>query len=147
MATNPRPVFPSGEQRERRDQPRILLTAVGVDQSQYAGHSFRIGAAMAGLEEATIHTLDRWNRDAIILYIRMPSSRLADLTSTLSGSSLGGVAELMFLLWEGAFPGTRLHTLPPLHEGQSFPDIPQTVFSAAVLAIFSARSFCFPASN
>ena len=69
------------------------LTAVGVDQSQYAGHSFRIGAAtaaaMAGLQEVTIRTLGRWNSNAFMLYIRMPSSRLADLTSTISGSSLG----------------------------------------------------------
>eukprot|EP00731_Ephydatia_muelleri_P033087 Em0025g43a len=65
------------------------LSAVGVDQSLYAGHSFRIGAAtaaaMAGMEEATIRTLGRWNSDAFMLYIRMPGSQLAKLTNTIAG--------------------------------------------------------------
>ena len=66
------------------------LSAVGVDQSQYACHSFRIGAAtaaaMAGLEEATIRTLGRWNSNAFMLYIQMPGVQLAKLTNTIGGS-------------------------------------------------------------
>ena len=123
------------------------LTAIGVDQSQYAGHSFRIGAAMAGLEEATIRTLGRWKSDAFMLYIRMPSSRLADLTSTISGSSLGVCGGTHVpSLGGGVSQYTPSHPSAP-SRGAGFPDIPQTVFSAAMLAIFSARSDCVPASK
>ena len=42
-------------------QLRSILTAIGLPQQQYAGHSFRIGtattAAMAGIEDSTIQTL------------------------------------------------------------------------------------------
>ena len=72
---------------------REVLTTIRVDQSQYAGHSFRIGAAtaaaMAGLEESTIRTLGRWNSDAFMLYIRIPSLHLAKLTSTCTLTTLG----------------------------------------------------------
>ena len=53
---------------------RQALSAIGVDSSQYAGHSFRIGAATTasarGLSESTIQMLGRWQSSAYQLYIR-----------------------------------------------------------------------------
>ena len=44
---------------------RKVLTTLGVPQDQYAGHSFRIGAAttaaLAGVEDSTIQLLGRWH--------------------------------------------------------------------------------------
>lgn len=48
---------------------RKALTAAGLDQSKYAGHSFRIRvettAASVGIEDSTIKTLGRWERAAV----------------------------------------------------------------------------------
>ena len=66
---------------------RKALSALGLQQDQYAGHSFRIGAAtaaaQAGLEDSTIKALGRWNSSAFLLYIRTPRERLASFTQTL----------------------------------------------------------------
>ena len=68
-----------------------ILAAVGLPQLQYAGHSFRIGAAttaaLAGVEDSTIQTLGRWHSAAYLQYIRMPSERLANLSSVLARST------------------------------------------------------------
>ena len=67
---------------------RKALSAVGLQQDQYAGHSFRIGAAtaaaQAGLEDSTIKALGRWNSSAFLLYIRTPRHQLASLTQALA---------------------------------------------------------------
>ena len=65
---------------------RKALAAVGLDQSSFAGHSFRIGAATAasraGLPDSTIQTLGRWSSAAFLTYIRTPRHELASLTRT-----------------------------------------------------------------
>ena len=70
------------------DQLRSILSAVGVPQHLYAGHSFRIGeattAAMAGVEDSTIQTLGRWQSAAYLQYVRMPSEQLARLSLVLA---------------------------------------------------------------
>ena len=64
------------------------LEQVGIEQSRYNGHSFRIGAAtMAarqGIEDSMIQTLGRWRSDAYKIYIRLPRAQLASISKTLS---------------------------------------------------------------
>ena len=68
---------------------RRILEGLGFPQHQYAGHSFRIGAAtaasLAGVEDSTIQLLGRWRSAAFLRYIRTPQDRLAALSSTLIG--------------------------------------------------------------
>jgi hypothetical protein len=71
-------------------QIRTILAAIGLPQQQYAGHSFRIGAAttaaIAGIEDSTIQTLGRWHSAAFLQYIRMPKARLASLSGVMARS-------------------------------------------------------------
>ncbi len=73
------------------DQLRDVLAAVGLPRHQYAGHSFRIGAAttaaMGGVEDSTIQTLGRWHSSAYLQYIRLPSERLAGVSVVLAKHS------------------------------------------------------------
>jgi hypothetical protein len=66
---------------------RMLLTAAGFDSSQYAGHSFRRGAASsaaaAGFTEFEIQQLGRWRSDAYKLYIDASRPRLLNLSARL----------------------------------------------------------------
>ncbi len=77
------------------NQIREVLGTLGVPQHDYAGHSFRIGAAttaaMAGVEDSTIQTLGRWHSSAFLQYVRTPKERLASLSATLAKSSSGPV--------------------------------------------------------
>ena len=70
------------------EQIRGCLNRAGLPQHQYAGHSFRIGAAttaaIAGIEDSTIQTLGRWHSAAFLQYIRMPRERLASLASVMA---------------------------------------------------------------
>lgn len=70
---------------------RAILAAVGLPQSSYAGHSFRIGAAttaaLAGLEDSIIQKMGRWNSSAYLTYIRTPKDQLAATTRTLARAS------------------------------------------------------------
>ena len=49
------------------------LTAAGLDQAAFAGHSFCIGvataAAQAGVSDSVIQMLGRWNSTAFLSYI------------------------------------------------------------------------------
>ena len=69
-------------------QLRPVLASAGLPQHDYAGHSFRIGAAttaaLAGVEDSTIQTLGRWHSAAYLRYVRMPSEQLANLSATLA---------------------------------------------------------------
>ena len=71
-------------------QIRTILATIGLPQQQYAGHSFRIGAAttaaVAGIEDSTIQTLGRWHSAAFLQYIRMPKARLAVLSGVMARS-------------------------------------------------------------
>ena len=73
-------------------QLRSVLTAVGLPQGQYAGHSFRIGAATTAalrrVEDSMIQTLGRWTSTDFLQYIRMPKTQLASgLPDRLMGHS------------------------------------------------------------
>ncbi len=66
---------------------RAMLKKAGLDDRKYAGHSFRIGAATsaaaAGISDAHIKILGRWESAAYQLYIHMPRPQLAGLTQQL----------------------------------------------------------------
>ena len=68
---------------------RRILEGLGFPQHQYAGHSFRIGAAtaasLAGVEDSTIQLLGRWQSAEFLKYVHTPQDRLAALSSTLTG--------------------------------------------------------------
>ena len=67
---------------------RQVLQAIGLPYQDFAGHSFRIGAATAaakaGLEDSAIRTLGRWNSSAFHTYIRTPREHLAQLSSMIA---------------------------------------------------------------
>ena len=67
---------------------RNALSKAGYAEEQFAGHSFRIGAAtsaaLVGIEDSMIQALGRWHSAAYLRYIRTPHSHLAALTATLA---------------------------------------------------------------
>ena len=73
------------------EQIRSVLSSVGAPQHQYAGHSFRIGAAtiaaMAGVEDSVIQALGRWHSAAFLQFIRTPKEHLARISLTLATAS------------------------------------------------------------
>ena len=89
MAVNPGPVFHLASEayltKDRIVQEvRKALTAAGLDQSKYAGHSFRIGVATAaavGIEVSK--TLGGWESAAYQLYVRLPREVLTSVSSKL----------------------------------------------------------------
>ncbi len=67
---------------------REALQAIGLPYQEFAGHSFRIGAATAaaraGIEDSTIRMLGRWSSSAFLTYIRTPRDHLARFSTTLA---------------------------------------------------------------
>ena len=75
---------------------RNTLNTLGLPQHNYAGHSFRAGAAttaaLAGVEDSTIQTLGRWQSAAFLQYVRCPvSSSRRYLGSWLKTGSVQGL--------------------------------------------------------
>ena len=72
---------------------RDALTRAGYACQDYAGHSFRIGAATtaaaAGIPDSTIQALGRWSSAAFLRYIRTPRDRLAQLSASLAPPTSG----------------------------------------------------------
>ena len=71
---------------------RHLLSQAGMYPSNYASHSFRIGAATtaaaAGLPTWLIKTLGRWSSNAYLTYVRCPNSVIASVPKTLSSAAV-----------------------------------------------------------
>ena len=63
------------------EEIRKLLRALELPEENYAGHSFRIGAAtsaaLARIKDRTIQLLGRWQSGAFLRYIRTPHELLA----------------------------------------------------------------------
>ena len=70
---------------------RKVLVALGLPDHQYAGHSFRIGAAtsaaLAGVEDSTIQILGRWQSSAFLRYIRTPHERLEAVSIAIASQN------------------------------------------------------------
>lgn len=66
------------------DALRVALARVGLDQSKYCGHSFRIRAATTaatnGIEDST---LGRWRSLAYLQYVKIPRDQLANYSRVL----------------------------------------------------------------
>ena len=66
---------------------RKALTEAGLDQIEFACHSFPIGAATAaaeaGIFDSTIQTLGGWSSAAFLAYIRTPHQKLALLPNSV----------------------------------------------------------------
>ena len=89
-AAGPFFVFPNGTPLTKAkfvDITRQALEDLGLPRHQFAGHSYRIGAATTaaqmGLEDSLIMTLGRWNSAAYLRYIRTPREELAAATARL----------------------------------------------------------------
>ena len=69
---------------------RRLLRQQGLDETLYASHSFRIGAATAagstGLPTWLIKTLGRWSSDCYERYIRTPKDCLVSIPCQLNAN-------------------------------------------------------------
>ena len=70
---------------------RAALEAAGYVANDYAGHSFRIGAAttaaQCGIQDYLIKTLGRWESSAYTRYIRTSPEVLRGVAKTLTGAS------------------------------------------------------------
>ncbi len=73
------------------------LSSSGVDPSRYSGHSFRVGAAttaaQVGIPDHTIKMLGRWESSAYTLYVRTPSSELANISGRLLSTHTSATSE------------------------------------------------------
>jgi hypothetical protein len=73
---------------------RSALLRIGILPDNYAGHSFRIGAATAAAEKGftqyEIQVLGRWRSDAYLTYIRLPIQRILDLSTAMAHSARFG---------------------------------------------------------
>ena len=83
-------IFASGKPLTKdalTQETRNLLSHLGIKSSDYAGHSFRIGAATAaasvGLPPWLVKTLGRWSSDCYERYIQCPQSVLSEVSFKL----------------------------------------------------------------
>ena len=68
---------------------REALQQIGMEPKNYAGHSFKIGAATTaarkGIQDSLIKTLGQWESVAYQLYVRTPREQLITVAATLAG--------------------------------------------------------------
>jgi hypothetical protein len=75
------------------------LHTLGIEETQYASHSFRIGmattCAMKGVSDDQIKMYGRWKSDAYARYIRIPQFHREVLCKL--GGSLFNIGELFYI--------------------------------------------------
>ena len=83
-------MFASGKPLTKQNltfETRKRLNQAGFNATNYAGHSYRIGAAKtaakAELPAWLIKTLGRWSLDCYECYIEAPTSNLAGVSAVL----------------------------------------------------------------
>ena len=88
--TGPLFIFTSGKPLTKQNltfETRKLLNQAGFNAANYAGHSYRIGAATtaakANLPSWLIKTLGRWSSDCYERYIKTPTSTLSGVSAVL----------------------------------------------------------------
>ena len=68
---------------------RKVLQQIGMEPKNYAGHSFRIGAATTavrkGIQDSLISALGQWESITYQLYVRTPCEQLTTVAATLAG--------------------------------------------------------------
>ena len=78
---------PSSRSQFTKELRALLAQGAGINIADYAGHSFRIGAATTaaskGLPHWLIQTLGRWSSDCHLRHIRTPAYVLADVSKRL----------------------------------------------------------------
>ena len=66
---------------------RQILSSLGYNDSEFCGHSFRIGAATAaassGVADHIIQSLGRWSSDCYMRYIRIDSKIIRNAQSDM----------------------------------------------------------------
>ena len=71
---------------------RRKLRSLGIDDSQYAGHSLRRGGAVsakaAGASDLLIKTLGRWTSDSFMIYLRLIPPHVQNLNDMLAHMKL-----------------------------------------------------------
>ena len=71
---------------------RRALRWAGLPEKDFAGHSFRIGAATtasaAGVEDSTIQALGRWKSSAFLRYIRADPLHLAEVARSIARTNM-----------------------------------------------------------
>ena len=74
------------------EEMQKALSVAGIDASHYTGHSFRIGAATtalkAGVSDAKIKMLGRWESSAYQCYLQTSREELASVSSVLAHSPI-----------------------------------------------------------
>ena len=92
VTSNARPLT----KQEFINEIRRVLARLGLPDNEYAGHSFRIGAAtsaaLAGIKDSTIQLLGRWQSAAFLRYIRTPHEQLASISTSLAAQARGSSA-------------------------------------------------------
>ena len=91
--SHPGPFFQFGDKKPLTkgiftDRIRSALHAIGLPHQDFAGHSFRIGAATAaaraGVEDSTIRMMGRWSSSAFLTYICTPREELASTSVNIA---------------------------------------------------------------
>ena len=82
--------FESGKPLTKADltaQTRSLLSLAGLDSSEYAGHSYRIGAATSAasvnIPPWLIKVMGRWSSDCFERYVKVPHSVISGVSEKL----------------------------------------------------------------
>ena len=91
---------------------REALSQAGINASNYAGHSFRIGAATVaaavGIQDSTIKMLGRWKSEAYQLYIRTPLTPRLYSLETLYTSHLHTISSLTSTVFHKGILGVHI---------------------------------------